>query len=529
MRRWPALLAGLGAFALYGTTLAPGRTWAHGGADGGDLLAAALVRGVPHPTGYPTYQLVLRAAIAIFGGDPARAGAWLSAICAALAAALLADLAQRMIAALDARALTTFEALQTSEVFGQPAVGPNRNVPLLPRVSWPADVASTLAALAWAAAPAVWGQATITEVYALNALASVALLWLAWRWAEGGSSPALCAAGLVLGLGLGNHLTLALALPGLAVWVWKKRKRVARAGRDVARACACTLLGLLVYAYLPLAAAGRPPVNWGDPITLERFLWTVSGRLYAGLAFGLPPADLPARLLGWTGEAMWQFGGPWGALLALTGLWRLQARNRAWWCATLLVFGAFTIYGIGYNTTDSVVYLVPAWTAAALWIAVAIHWVLGRLPGTAWQAALAVVLLAALPAASLVRNWSTHDLRNDREARDFLSAALAEAEEGSLILTSGDRSTFALWYGVYGLRRRSDLAVLNVNLHGYDWYDATFARVHGDLLPRATPLEESLVALAARRPVYRADDLGLALPGIVEERTGVLVRLRPAP
>jgi len=503
VRRWPALIAGLGAFALYGATLAPGLTWAHGGADGGDLLAAALTGGVPHPTGYPTYQLALRAAIAITGGEPARAGAWLSAVCAALAAALLSGLAQRMLIALDDRSLTTAEGFH------------------------PAAIAAALAGLTWAAAPAVWGQAIITEVYALNALASIALLWLAWRWAEEAGGPALWAAGLVLGLGLGNHLTLALALPGLAAWVWSKRKRVARAGRDVALACAGTLLGLLVYAYLPLAAAARPPVNWGDPLTLPRFLWTVSGRLYAGLAFGLPLADWPARLAGWTGEAMWQFGGPWGALLALAGLWRLQMQDRAWWRATLLVFGAFTIYGIGYNTTDSAVYLIPAWAAAALWIAAAIDWAFRRVQGIAWQAVAAVVLLAALPAASLVRNWSTHDLRNDREARDFLSAALAEAEEDSIILTSGDRSTFALWYGVYGLRQRSDLAVLNVNLHGYDWYDATFARVHGDLLPPATPLEESLVALAARRPVYRADDL--ELPGMVEERTGVLVRLRPAP
>jgi len=525
VRRWPALIAGLGAFALYGATLAPGLTWAHGGADGGDLLAAALTGGVPHPTGYPTYQLALRAAIAVFGGDPARAGAWLSAVCAALAAALLAGLAQRMLAALDDRALKTSEVCQTSEVSRTSEV----SYPPLPRVSWPADVASTLAGLTWAAAPTVWGQATITEVYALNALASVALLWLAWRWAEEACSPALWAGGLVLGLGLGNHLTLALVLPGLAAWVWAKRKRAGRAGRDVALACAGALLGLLVYAYLPLAAAGRPPVNWGDPLTPARFLWTVSGRLYAGLSFGLPLADLPARLAGWTAEAMWQFGGPWGALFALGGLWLLQARRRAWWCATLLVFGAFTIYGIGYNTTDSAVYLIPAWATAALWIAVAIDRALRRLPGTAWQAAAAVVLLAALPAASLVRNRATHDLRSDREARDFLSAALEEAEPDSLILASGDRSTFALWYGVYGLHRRSDLAVLSVNLHGYDWYDATFAQTHGDLLPPGTPLEESIGALAAQRPVYRADDLALALPGTVEERTGVLVRLRPVP
>ena len=91
------LLAGLLALLLYGSTLAPGLTWAHSSADGGDLLAAALVHGVPHPTGYPTYQVLLRAAIALFPGEPARAGNWLSALSAALATALLADLGRRVL------------------------------------------------------------------------------------------------------------------------------------------------------------------------------------------------------------------------------------------------------------------------------------------------------------------------------------------------------------------------------------------------------------------------------------------------
>jgi len=51
---WPAPLAGLAALVLYARTLAPGLTWAHHAADGGDLLAAALTVGVPHPSGYPT-------------------------------------------------------------------------------------------------------------------------------------------------------------------------------------------------------------------------------------------------------------------------------------------------------------------------------------------------------------------------------------------------------------------------------------------------------------------------------------------
>lgn len=47
------LIAGALALGLYGLTLAPGLTWAHDGADGGDLLAAALTRGCAASAGLP--------------------------------------------------------------------------------------------------------------------------------------------------------------------------------------------------------------------------------------------------------------------------------------------------------------------------------------------------------------------------------------------------------------------------------------------------------------------------------------------
>ena len=331
---FPRCLPACAALALYARTLPPGLTWAHNGADGGDLLAAALTGGVPHPTGYPTYQLLLRLTIALAGGEPARAGAWLSAICGALAVAVLADLAQRI--------------LWEGDTAGR----------------FPGAAVALIAALAWATTPALWGQATIVEVYALNGLACVALLWLAWRWSEAMESgartwPWVVAAGWVLGLGLGNHVTLVLVLPGLGFWFWSRSMAQARKRRELSWGAAGLVAGLLIYLYLPLAAAGRPPVNWGDPATPKRLLWLVSGRLYAGLAFGLPLAELPARLLGWASWTARQFL-PWGLLLVLGGLWRLEGRLRGWWMATLLVWLAFTVYAIGYNTTDSLTYMIPA-------------------------------------------------------------------------------------------------------------------------------------------------------------------------
>ncbi|HEX9115749.1 MAG TPA: DUF2723 domain-containing protein, partial [Anaerolineae bacterium] len=344
----PAVAAGGIAAALYLRTLAPGLTWAHAGADGGDLLAAALTAGVPHPPGYPFYELLLRLALYLRpASDPGQTGNLISALAAATAVALLADLARR-------------------------ALPPRPARPFL----------AVLAALAWAASPAFWSQAVITEVYALNALAVVAVSWLLWRWREAASAaakpgagpdrrvgifPAL--AGLALGLGLGNHLTLALLLPAVAVWLAGNRRLLAATPRWARLAAGLGLLaGLSSYLYLPWAAAGRPPIDWGVPRSAEGFVWLVTAAPYRALVFGLPPGRAWARLVALAGEALQQFW-PWGAVLAGYGLWRLDGRDHAWWRFTGLSALVFSLYALGYNTADSYVYLIPAWAMATLWLA----------------------------------------------------------------------------------------------------------------------------------------------------------------
>src|SRR5258705_12308859 len=49
---WVAALAALWAYAL---TLSPTVAWVNLGEDSGDLLAASVTLGIPHPTGYPLF------------------------------------------------------------------------------------------------------------------------------------------------------------------------------------------------------------------------------------------------------------------------------------------------------------------------------------------------------------------------------------------------------------------------------------------------------------------------------------------
>jgi hypothetical protein len=57
------------ALAGYALTLAPGLTWAHDGADGGDFATALATGGIAHPPGYPTYLLAAAPAAALPVGN----------------------------------------------------------------------------------------------------------------------------------------------------------------------------------------------------------------------------------------------------------------------------------------------------------------------------------------------------------------------------------------------------------------------------------------------------------------------------
>ena len=154
----PAVLAGaaVGAasLALYLLTLAPSLTWGWNGngADGGEFLAAANTLGIPHPPGYPTYTLLLKAfATMVPVGDFAFCGNLLSAILAAGSIVTIYWTVLRLCRSIKSEAP---EAL--------------------------AITAAALGSAVFATSPLFWSQATITEVYTLNALFAGVLLLCRW-------------------------------------------------------------------------------------------------------------------------------------------------------------------------------------------------------------------------------------------------------------------------------------------------------------------------------------------------------------
>ena len=473
---WQRLLpwvAGALALALYVRTATPGLTWAHHGADGGDLIAAAMTWGVPHPSGYPTYILLSRLYALLPLGALARRFTLFSATLAALAVALAA--------------IAIRHALDEDER-------------KLKAAWWPACL-GTLGALALAASPALWSQAVITEVYTLHIALVAALLALAT--APGEHRPAYWfVVGLVTGLGLGNHLTLALTLPGILVLSWPRTSARGRLAGVVG-----TLLGLSVYAYVPLAARHQPPVSWGEASTWSGFWWLVSGRLYHRYALAVSWGDVARRLMAALGLWREQFG-LLGVGLTLLGVWS-WVEERRWRRLTGMasIWLLPLAYALSYDTPDSMLYLLPCYLVGASWIVSGVAWV-ARVASqevrlhARWGLLGAILILTALPVASVIRWSAVLDLSTDHEAEAWLEETLAALPENAALVTLQDRHTFAIWYALYAQNRRPDLLVVDGDLYAEPWYRTQVAR-QAAIAPKAPDAMTALVdLLAEHRPIY---------------------------
>ncbi len=459
-------LAFLGAALLtvYFQTMAPGLTWANGGSDGGDLITAAASGGVAHPTGYPVYLLVAR----LFQLLPLGSLAFRTNILSALAMVM--------------SALLVYAIVENSLRASAPKAG---------------TLAGFTAGLAFGLSPLAWSQAVITEVYALHVFFISMLLYLlivpTLR-----SNPKYMVIGLVQGLAVGNHITAALMIPVVLLTVsfrkfpdFEIKDSLAKYWRwdwhAFTSVCIGVLIGILSYGSLPLRAVHHPPVNWGDPVTLDRFTWLVSGQLYQDRFFLLNPASAWNHLQAWADLTLQQFG-LFGVLISLVGLVLFITSSRLY-IITLWTALIFTIFSIQYRVIDSFVYLIPVYLVFSIWIGLEIgqitYFLSRYLHNVQWMIGLICIVYLALLAAS---HWTKVDASHDLRAEAFGRRVLSDAPSHAILFAEDDRTVFTLWYFNYGLRIRPDVIVLADSLLPFDWYRENLRHVYPELaLPETTP------------------------------------------
>jgi hypothetical protein len=119
-----------------------------------------------------------------------------------------------------------------------------------------------------------WGNTMLAEVYTLHTLFTVLVILGLLKWKEKSDIRYLYSAALIYGLSAGNHGTVAFYLPAILVlfFFWCRQDR----WKHLSLCALFFLWGFSVYMYLPIRSLTEPTFDWGNPETLQGFLFQIT-------------------------------------------------------------------------------------------------------------------------------------------------------------------------------------------------------------------------------------------------------------
>jgi hypothetical protein len=441
--RWrgAALLGGAVAIfvgILYIGTLAP-TVLRYGAPDTFDspmLQTEVSVLGVGHPTGYPTYLMLTHLFTYLPFGDAAYRVNLASAVYAALAVLVVYLAGLRL------------------------GVRP---------------VAAAAGALAFGLSRAFWSQATITEVYTLEALLVALVIFVLLVWRDRRDGRYLLLSAFLVGLSLTHHLTSVLLVPAALTFVFLTDRRVFSRMGLVVKCLGLFLLGLLPLLYLPIRALMQAPLNEADPSTPWRLLLLITGGSFLAESSEKGRDCSPSSLaLADTSTRVGLFGdhllGQFPLILMLVGVlaaFYLLFTDRA----TAVLLGALffgclvqaAVY-LQLGIEDFYVFLIPAFLVFGLCISAGLGVVLRFVEGMSTSPAFKKALIYALSALMLIfplsgvrEAYAEQDRSGDYGGRRKIEAVAGKVEKGATVL----HHRSPLWYMVLVERRRRDLTLMD--------------------------------------------------------------------
>ena len=457
---WVGILVFVTMALVYQLTRAPSVTFI----DSGELAAVAAVMGIAHPTGYPLFTLLGHlAAMVPFGTEVI--------VRLNVFASLLTALAVASVYALTLVAV-------------KPGGGSRRAPPHdVGARSWMELALAAAGALVFGTSTTIWAQSVAIEVYALHLLLLTLVIaaFMAGvreqRRDLGRVSRELVLGSFLLGLSFSNHLTTVLVVPGLG-YLYLSTFSIGRASLvRLLRLVPWFLLGLSPYAYLLVRSPAGPPLDWGHPSTVGRFIWHVSGKQYRSWIFsGFESAtrqlDYVVRRL--PDEFSWI-----ALLLAAAGflvLWK-KSRRRFWFLAILFV--SCVGYSINYDIHDIDSYFILAFLVLGLAAAVGM-----REFAVLAAARIPTVLRPAVPAVCLalgVLQFFTHrdavDQSDNFLVEDYTRTILRSVDSNAVVLSyQWDYFVSPSLYYQHVRGEREDVAVIDKELLRRSWYFAVLER-----------------------------------------------------
>lgn len=439
------------ALFVYVRTLLPGQAFD----DWGEMQSVPSLLGISHPTGYPTYMLSAHLFELLPLGSVAHRANLFSAVVVAIALATLAWTAVRLGV--------------------RPAI-------------------AAAAALATGAVGTVWASATVAEVNSLHLMLMALLLDRAVAWADGNQALDLALCGLITGLALGNHLLTLFVAPFLALFaLWSGKRTLAERPALLFLPILTVLLGLTVYAYIPLAARADPPLAYNHPTTLSGVVFLVTGSQFRSQETGIVGPESIGTMLG-AAPALVGLIVERGALLVplagVVGIGVLVVRRPSLGLALAGILLAGADVWANYQRLEH--YLLVPFLVLGLGAAVALEGLArsasNALPGATGRAAGRAGTAAAIAMACVVGVVSlpSADLSSNHGGDDYVATVTSKLPQDAAILSFWGAST-PLWYAQHVRGLRPDVLVVDdTNIV----YDTKGTR------------EDRIASLICQRPVY---------------------------
>lgn len=405
----------LAAFISYLFTLTPTVDFI----DSGELAAVCSTLGIAHPTGYPLFTLIghLFSYFPIADAVIDRLNI-MSALFAGLGAALFSLLVKETIGILTRDGLTRRGERRKSrrKKIREKTDGDERV--FNKKLEWLAAASAGLL-LSWSTI--FWEVGTTLEVYSLHALFIILLLYLAIVYARNHDKMLDLRWGLlfffILGLSLANHLTTGLLFPAFMLLFLTKYITQRTPVSRIIMVMFPVLLGLVFYLYLPIRAASRPLIMWGEPTTAAA-IWdnlTVadfSSRLFAHQSEGETLLDFFSR-----------FPGRIGYLpipLVIWGMVLLYRKAKIYFFFIIAVFIPAILYAATYNVGDNIFYFNSAYIALLIFAGVGAYGLfvfLQRKFRLLWPSFFLMIIIF-IP--ELVLNYPRVDKKNNYFVEDYI-------------------------------------------------------------------------------------------------------------
>lgn len=446
-----------------------------GAGDSGELIVTAAKLAAPHPPGYPLYTFFAH----LFSLLPISSVAWriglFSVVCQVAAAAVL------------------FKFLL--EWLGR---------------TWIACAITLLYSLS----PLIWRYAIEAEVFALNNLFAVILIYLLWRSLP--SSPlmrtvpsqgtlrmstwfttpqsAMPLFGFVLGLAATNHLTILMfAFPFMLYFLWIHRAQTT--AKSLALTIATFALGLTPYLYMFYLGQNRALYAWGDFSTWNGFFTHVLRSEYG--SFQLATGDKEDSHF-WS--KLYYFGQEmvrniyWPGVAALAYAVYHIGKRKAGAAFPRLLLAAFIFFTILFQSLSNLDLSIPLYyhTQARMWmlplllLTLIIGWAMSI---QKYLGAIVVPTIIGMAAW----NWKIQDKSHDVFFRDVGRTMLNSVAPNAVVLMREDTYVNALRYlqEIDGIR--TDVKVIPLDALWWPWCKELVEKnVPGFTIPGEVIRKESL-------------------------------------